>query len=860
MSNASVDTNLTQQLDDLPSRQSSSRSYAQRMGSGEITGSEIPPRAASLPGGRASPRRHIASPQNSVHRPAGSRETGGSDSSVSSNTMHTIPVVAPYPETDTMPTGQHSGSEPPDQDRPPPPPPKQNDALTALQRGGDLERRASRRFSAYQIQKHLGTSVNGIGAIPPAQHSPVPNRGRDLRESMSAVRSRRSLLHSRSHSRVDGVPPEPSPSGLQSEVRRTFDALNTQIDDNRADIDSPTVKTPEDKLAEYPFPETRTNHTDTIGASLNGPMQEPFVHTNAAVQEAIPIESKPHPPVPARHGSRSSRVHTPPQSQLFLENSPQPGKELTLFLQYKSKIKKFVLPDGGDLTMARLQLAFIEKFAWNTHNNGVDLPEIYIQDPVSGVRHELEHLGDIKERSVLVLNVEALDEVKRHIDDGLGGLRRIVEGIRTSVDRQQGAIQLVSDRQQDTAKEIAGLAVAPARASIPSGPSLTGTPPRSLPAKAKSGPLNEVQSLRRDLAVVRQTYTSFASDIDASMATIRAKAAAVRTVTVKAAVPTMDLGSGRSYVNRGKKSLSEDSEKIVNRVDDLQDIVEDLRKDVVTRGVRPLPRQLEDVSKDISLATTDLKKLQEFLKREKPVWTKIWEKELQVVCDDRDLLTMQEDLAADLEDDLDKAAATFALVEEATKQQNLQNHRAGTPGPASSSSSSSTPRLPSRTVVLPLNPDDKDADPEKARTGVLGEVRALQPNHESRLEAIERAEKARQRELESRREDEFQRELGSFVEEGKLKKSGGVEEVERMRARRDEQFRRGQSTPNGSTTPAATNAAAAAAVAGTEAAAGGAGDGGLDVPRREGENRERESSPEPIFVEAAEEVSALSGE
>ena len=198
----------------------------------------------------------------------------------------------------------------------------------------------------------------------------------------------------------------------------------------------------------------------------------------------------------------------------------------------------------------------------------------------------------------------------------------------------------------------------------------------------------------------------------------------------------MDSNTGRSYVNKGKKQLSDDSEKIVNRVDDLQDLVEDLRKDVVTRGVRPLPRQLESVSKDISVATADLKKLQEFLKREKPVWTKIWEKELQVVCDDRDLLTLQEELAADLEDDLEKAAATFALVEQATKEQNIQKPD-GSPAPGQANL---------RSTSRNMNPlaMDQGADPHKAKDSVLGEVRALQPNHDSRLEAIERAEKARQ--------------------------------------------------------------------------------------------------------------------
>ena len=170
--------------------------------------------------------------------------------------------------------------------------------------------------------------------------------------------------------------------------------------------------------------------------------------------------------------------------------------------------------------------------------------------------------------------------------------------------------------------------------------------------------------------------------------------------------------------------------------------------------------------------------MQEFLRREKPIWTKIWEKELELVCNDRDLLTMQEELATDLEDDLDKATQTFALVEQATKQQNLQSGQ----GNAVS--------LRSTSKGLAAISSDQVMDPMKAKDGVLGEVRALRPNHETRLEAIERSEKARQRELETRREGEFTKELGSFVEEGKLKKSGGVEEAERLRKAKDDKNRR----------------------------------------------------------------------
>lgn len=673
---------------------------------------------------------------------------------------------------------------------------------------------------------------------------------------MTAVRTRSTFLQNRQRPTAPRIATESSP--LRKEARETpaYRAeLVPQLQQISDSIDSPSIKTPEDKLGAYPFPVVDTPKKESFGATINGPMtDEPILSDGLARADSSALKRQRTVQASNRAVITPPRQQSPPRIQQPLATDPsppQPGKELTLFLQYKSKIKKFVLPDGGDLTVARLQLAFIEKFAWNTHSNGIDLPEIYIQDPVSGVRHELEDLGDIKDRSVLVLNVEALDEVKRHFDDGLGGIRRMMEGIRSAVDDQQSALQLVSDRQQESAKEIAGLAAAPPRAVLQTSSSRS-----TLNASGAAGQLNEVQSLRRDLAVVRQTYTSFVADIHASMATIRTKAASVRTTADQARVPAMTAGTGRAYVNNGKKNLQDDSEKIVTQVDDLQDTVEDLRKDVVTRGVRPLPRQLETVSKDVSFATSQLKKLQEFLKREKPVWTKIWEKELQVVCDDRDLLTMQEELCVDLEDDIEKAAATFALVEQATRQQNLQN-----PTGVRTSSRTLTP------VVL-----GGGADPLKAKDGVLGEVKALQPNHETRLEAIERAEKARQKELESRRGGEFEKELGNFVEEGKLKKSGGVEEAERLRKAKDDRIRRevwerqnaraaaaaekeAQQTNGPNHQQATEGQKGVDNTNGEDQAAGEQGQlNGSNLTPPDREDGARSTSPEPVFVEAKEAI------
>lgn len=808
-SSNSLNTGLTQMLEEVPGRRSNGQGSERRTASGSTLGhmmggetlngddQSVPPRFSSIPPTRQNSGGGPGDAQsrNSNRESQRRMPTSLSDSSFSSSASQTTSVLSPPFDGETLPNHQttsthrpssHSQRETlPNMQPPPPPPPKQQDALAALQRGGDLERRASRRYSAYQISRHLGASPNGVPMLPPAQNSPVPNRGRDVRESMNAVRVRGSGILSRQRSVK-----EPSPvrnnkfaNRISEESSHSYaaqeapphgelqnnDGLGSKAADGTTgphskspDSDQPrmgaTLTSPPDGLPAY-----NTGDAGDVGS----PKRLPQTTTDGKSSYSQPVE-----------GDQTSQDFVP-------EQSPQPGKELTLFLQYKSQIKKFVLSEGSnDLSIARLQLAFIEKFAWNTHSNGNDLPEIYIQDPVSGVRHELEDLRDVKDRSVLVLNVEVLDEVKRHIDEGLGGLRKMVEGIRNTVDGQQSTLQRVSERQQDTTREMARFSIDPRVSSVPvrsvEKPQVNGVQP-STSAKAPKAPGSQiaaVQDLRQDLAVVRQTFSSLVSDMNSSMATVQSNASSIKTMASEGVMPGLDASTGRAYVNSGKKSLGEESEKIVNRVDDLQDIVEDLRKDVVMRGVRPLPRQLETVSKSISTATADLKKMQEFLRREKPIWTKIWEKELELVCNDRDLLTMQEELAADLEDDLDKATQTFALVEQATKQQNLQSGH----GNAVS--------LRSTSKGLAAISSDQVMDPMKAKDGVLGEVRALRPNHETRLEAIERAEKARQRELETRREGEFTKELGSFVEEGRLKKSGGVEEAERQRKVKDEKNRR----------------------------------------------------------------------
>src|SRR3569833_175830 len=211
--------------------------------------------AASAGPGRlnASPERRFASQRDPSRGSVNSEQ-----SSLSSNTMQSIPVLPPYPSDDAgaMPGGPVGGDLSIDAFPPPPPPPKsQQRALAALQRGGDLERRASRRYSAYQISKHLGSGPNGVPMLPP-QNTPKPNQDRDeVRESMRAVQVRENLRQGRNQSRnrstanasaaaaAAAAPGDASPVRIPSRVTEERESGEPEP----RPAGSPTAQTPEDE-------------------------------------------------------------------------------------------------------------------------------------------------------------------------------------------------------------------------------------------------------------------------------------------------------------------------------------------------------------------------------------------------------------------------------------------------------------------------------------------------------------------------------------------------------------------------------------------------------------------------------------
>ncbi|KAK6517308.1 Bud site selection protein 6 [Arthrobotrys megalospora] len=653
----------------------------------------------------------------------------------------------------------------------PPPTPKQ-DALAALQRGDALERRASRRYSAYQISKMTGAPP-GMVPMLPGTPSAVP-RARESRESLNAMRKARESgpKTSRPQSRA----PTPQPAIPEDAAAATTDqSVEKPTELPASNIPMPTppavVIEPETPTSTTPVPEPPKHEPPPVEPTGQAPPVQP--------QPESTLAAHPHHP----HDDSKEAVSLRPDSS----GTTASNKELTLFLQLGRSVKKVVIHEGvDDLSINSLRLLFMSKFSYNPPS-GDDFPEIYLHDTHSGIRYELEDMHDIKDRSVLCLNIEVLDEVKRHIDDGLVGLKGVIEGLHKTMESQGKSIQQIAQTQDENTRSIAELSK---RSSIPlpmtpTTPTPTQTakakvPIGSVSSKLKKGDqadmLKGIKSTQKNIAVLRQTYDGLNNDMKAELHSIRQKVEGLKKIQIEAPttgpISASGISAQRIKMATGKDTFTVDSDNLVAKVDDLQDAIEELRKDVVSRGVRPLPRQIEQVSRDMVAARVELRKMGDYLKREKPLWKKLWERELELVCEEQQFFNLQDELYADLQDDLDKASQTFQLVEECTQQQ------LKVPGGGM--------RTASRGYVPPV---DESLDPNQAKDGVLGEIRALRPNHSDRIEAIERAEKMRQQDLEGR-QTPFTQELGKFVEENKLKKSGGVMEVERQRLQRDEAHRK----------------------------------------------------------------------
>ncbi|KAJ3571826.1 hypothetical protein NP233_g3501 [Leucocoprinus birnbaumii] len=619
------------------------------------------------------------------------------------------------------------------------------DSLAALKKSDVLERRASKRFSTYNISKITNSGVRG-GSL----------RGHPNRRSLAASNAL-------------------TPGEL---------AVLTEVDDEEA-----------------------------------AAAEETGVRSRS-------VSRAPTPPVP----SLPAVTPSPEPTAVIESASKSPPSvnsgKITVFLQLGREVKKVAIEPG--YSFAGLRMLFVDKFAYNP---GLEnFPAIYIRDPSSGVQYELEDVDEVKEKCLLSLNIEPLDQIKQHIDTQISSLHQDIKDLRTAISHNQRAstqfphivtqplaestpVPRPSDRQFQTAARRLSRFVGDSSFSSHS----IGVPPDTTPpaptqmlpqvtgqslqpqmtgASAFSDYTNrvvsdlrtqfdEVQNLRRDIGVMRQLYTEFMKQTKGSLDTLRTQTQNVKQLA------NSTVGGARAYIDSGKQKLDKRSQDVLTEVEKIQDVVENIKDDVLKRQVTPKPQYLKNVKKDIERVAAELASLKEHIDTVKPMWKKTWEEELQNIVEEQQFLTHQEEFLADLLEDHKALLEVYGHVEQ------VVNLRGGNNGSRNG-----------RRGYRPPPPEEG----HEGLNSVMREIRGAAVDPERRLKAIEASQKNREKEL-AARSDDLQAELVEFVGQKKLKLTGGAEEAERVRQKRNDMTLKamftggsissfnGSSSPNSPTTP-----------------------------------------------------------
>lgn len=290
---------------------------------------------------------------------------------------------------------------------------------------------------------------------------------------------------------------------------------------------------------------------------------------------------------------------------------------------------------------------------------------------------------------------------------------------------------------------------------------------------------DEVQNLRRDLGVMRQLYTEFMKQTKESLGTLRGQTQSVKQLA------NTNVGGARGYIDSGKKKLDSRSQNVLTEVEKLLDTVENVKDDMTKRQITPKEQYVKNIKKDVGSVAAELESLQEHIKTIKPMWKKTWEEELQNIVEEQQFLSHQEEFLNDLLEDHKAVVEVYGHIQQVMKIR----------GPSG----------PNGLRQMPRNRSFRPPPPEEGHNGlstVMLEIRGAANDPEKRMKAIEANQKNREKEL-AARSDDLQAELVDFVGAKRLKMTGGAEEAERVRQKRNDQTLKAMFTGNGGAEPIA---------------------------------------------------------
>lgn len=438
--------------------------------------------------------------------------------------------------------------------------------------------------------------------------------------------------------------------------------------------------------------------------------------------------------------SSAAIISTPPQSQ----NTQQNEIQNQFFLKLKNEVKKVEI--SLPITIPKLKVLFTQKFKYSPPGISA-YPKFYIQDEPSSIAYELEDISDIKFGSIISLHQEDIrTAIFKHVDDQIGTVKNDMMNMEDRILKRIEKLQLF-------------------QTSTPVSPAFRQTADMEFEKNMKnkleknSNDQKLVDDLEDEINKIKQHQKKSVKKLN-DMVNITIKT--LDEIQADGLVPQNI--SENTYVMDCKSKVSNGCESLVEKLDDLQDVIEFIKRDITKHNIKPSDKQLDHLSKEMVSTKAELASLTDYTQIERKNLQAMWNKQMQTIAVDQRFFKAQEEIIGLLAQDYQSAQETFELIVSCAKQLEKGSlaYRSKLPVP------------------------DPTVSPLDASKLVMGEIDAINPNHEERVEAIMKAERVREMEKELKLKDPFQEELGDFVINDKLKKSiGGISELERVRQEKD---------------------------------------------------------------------------
>lgn len=272
---------------------------------------------------------------------------------------------------------------------------------------------------------------------------------------------------------------------------------------------------------------------------------------------------------------------------------------------------------------------------------------------------------------------------------------------------------------------------------------------------------DELDSLRHDLSAVQKIYSDFKEKTKVTIDELKEKSKQ----PMHKSQPSVILNTAaREEMHQNREITQTAATLLTNKLELLQDTIDQIKLDVTQRRCRPPKNQLEYCQTESDCVRMEIENLSTKMKTLKPTWKKMWEVELQQIVKEQQFLKEQESLMIDLRDDHE---ALVTVLNQLKKISEIQERK-----------------KQAGVALFKLAPVEEGFE---GMTSVMKQVSTIHVDHSKRVKALAEAEKSRSKEL-SQRIDAFEKELTDFVGLSKLKKTGGAEAIEKQREEKQKDF------------------------------------------------------------------------